>query len=135
MINLNKKPIIILLISVLVLAVFSGYLSYSAVDDSLTPEDSRYSSLFLKNVPPLPENPSYDDELMFIHSVQRSILGISPQTGFIPGYSEREPKDLYIAKVGYCYDRSRTIEKILRLHGFKVRHIFIVSTNKTGSTL
>jgi hypothetical protein len=111
------------------------FLSYSAVDNQLSDDDSRYAALFLKNIPPLPDNPSYEDELVFIESVQRAVLGVSPQKGPIPDGAEREPKDLYLAKTGYCYDRSRTIEKLLRLHGFDVRHIFMISNEASHSTL
>jgi hypothetical protein len=40
--------------------------------------------------------------------------------------------DLYEAKRGLCYDRSRAIEKVLSHLGFEVRHAAVYSTKKTG---
>ncbi len=110
-------------------------LSYHEVDNSLTKEDRQYIPLYLSDIDPLPENPSYRDELNFIIAVQSSVLKIAPRNEGLPFGQRREPKELYIAKSGWCYDRSRVIEKILRFSGFEARHIAIYSTEKTGSTI
>ncbi|MGD9252176.1 MAG: transglutaminase domain-containing protein [Desulfobacterales bacterium] len=110
-------------------------LSYHDVDNSLTEEDRQYIPLYLRDVAPLPENPSYLDELNFIISVQLTVLKIAPRNEGLPFGQKREPKELYEAKSGWCYDRSRVIEKILRFSGFETRHIFIFSTEKNGSTI
>ena len=47
----------------------------------------------------------------------------------------REPKDVYMSRLGSCVERSRTIEKILRYNNFKVRHVSIYSTIQTKSKL
>ena len=46
----------------------------------------------------------------------------------MPYGTKREPKDVFEAKAGLCYDRSRVIEKILNFYGFKTRHVAIYST-------
>lgn len=110
-------------------------LFYHAVDNSLSEEDRQYIPRYLKEVPSLPENPTFADELAYIILVQRSVLNIAPRNDGLPLDQKREPKDLYVAKTGLCYDRSRVIEKILRYSGFETRHIFLLSTKDTGSAV
>ena len=59
----------------------------------------------------MPEKPSYEDEINFIILVQQSVLRIAPEEKGLPFGQKREPKELYEAKSGLCYDRSRAIEK------------------------
>src|SRR3546814_7846634 len=47
----------------------------------------------------------------------------------------REPKDLYAVHSGECYDRSRSIEKLLRLAGFEARHVSVYSVPDGSSVL
>src|SRR3546814_13565188 len=47
----------------------------------------------------------------------------------------REPKDLYAGQSGECYDRSRSIEKLLRLAGFEARHVSVYSVTDGSSVL
>lgn len=129
----TKQSVLIALTMLILSAALT--LSYHDVDNSLTEEDRQYIPLYLRDVAPLPENPSYLDELNFIISVQRTVLKIAPRNEGLPFGQKREPKELYLAKSGWCYDRSRVIEKILRFSGFETRHISIYSTEKTGSTI
>lgn len=110
-----------------VFAFVIGTLYYHAVDNSLSEDDKRYIPKYLINVGPLPENPTYSDELDYILSVQHSVLEIAENKDGIPFDQGREPKDVYESKTGLCYDRSRVIEKILRYSGFKTRHVSIYS--------
>ncbi len=110
-------------------------LSYHAVDNALTAEDRRYIPLYLQDVRPLAPDPTYEDELRFIVSVQRLVLGAAPGNVGLPFDQQREPKDLLAAKTGLCFDRSRAIEKILRYAGFKTRHIAIYATEKTNTAI
>lgn len=91
--------------------------------------------MYLSNVESLPKNLTYKDELNFIISIQGSVLNIAPRNDGLPYSQKREPKELYEAKTGLCYDRSRTIEKILRYSGFKTRHVSLYSKEKTGSAI
>lgn len=110
---------------------------YHEVDVSLTEEDRLFIPIFLVGVVPLPEpeNRSYEDELYFIISVQHSVLENAPTRNPLPFGSEREPRNLYEAKAGLCYDKSRTIEKILRFSGFVVRHFAMYTKTTSDSAL
>jgi len=46
-----------------------------------------------------------------------------------------EPRALYEARAGLCYDRSRTLEKIFRSRGFQTRHVFVFSLTTLASPL
>lgn len=132
--KINNKSLSLLTIGVVFVCVI-GILDYHAVDNSLSEEDKEYIPKYLRNITPLPEIPSYDDELNYIISVQRSVLNIAPHNNGLPFNQKREPKELYVAKTGLCYDKSRVIEKILRYSGFETRHVFILSTKNTGSAV
>lgn len=110
-------------------------LSYNAVDNSLSQTDIQYIPKYLAEVRSLPEKSTYEDEVNFITSVQRAVLNVVPGVEGIPFGQKREPKELYEAKSGLCFDRSRVIEKILRYSGFDARHVFILSTVNTRSTI
>ena len=109
-------------------------LSYHEVDNSITEEDELFIAKYLEGITPLEENLTYEDELEFIGKVQDSVLTIAPLHQGLSYDAEREPRDLYLATEGLCYDRSRVIEKILRFSGFETRHIAIYSTTETGSS-
>jgi len=110
-----------------VLLLTVGVLDYHAVDADLTEEDRLYIPRYLALVSPLPDDPDYEDELAFIMAVQHAVLQIAPASEGIPEGQLREPMQLFQAKSGLCYDRSRVIEKILQYSGFQTRHIFILS--------
>ena len=129
----KKQSVLISIAFLIICAVF--VLSYHAVDNSLTEEDRQFIPIYLSDVVPLPENPTYRDELHFIIAVQRSVLNIAPRNDGLPLSQKREPKELYTAKTGLCFDRSRVIEKIFRYSGFKTRHVSIYSKEKTDSAI
>ena len=131
---INKKRSVLISIAFLVVCGVV-ILSSNAVDNSLTEEDRQYIPMYLSGVAPLPENPTYRDQLSFIISVQRSVLNIAPRNDGLPFAQKREPKELYAAKTGLCFDRSRVIEKILRYSGFETRHVSIYSKEKTDSAI
>lgn len=112
-------------------------LGYHAVDNSLTPEDEEYILRYLDEgqVPAAPSPDSYDEQLTFIRAVQSAVLRVAPEHRGIADDQPREPRDLYLAGAGLCYDRSRAIEKILRHAGFETRHVFILSTEGVSSRL
>jgi len=132
--KVKKKQSVLISIAFLIICAAFG-LSYHAVDNSLTEEDRQYIPIYLSDVVPLPENPTYRDELRFIIAVQRSVLNIAPRNDGLPFGQKREPKELYTAKTGFCFDRSRVIEKIFRYSGFKTRHVSIYSKEKTDSAI
>jgi hypothetical protein len=126
-------------LALLTLGVFSICLvatcSYNAVDNSLSQLDKQYISKYLVEVPSLPDKSTYEDEVNFIISVQHAVLNVAPGNDGIPFGQKREPKELYEAKTGLCFDRSRVIEKILRYSGFDARHVFMLSTEQVGSAI
>ena len=71
---------------------------------------------------------SFEDEIAVILAVQNAVLSTAPKNDGIPLKESREPEDLHARRSGLCYDRSRAIEKLLRLAGFKTRHVFVYST-------
>lgn len=109
--------------------------SFHAVDKTLSEEDKQYIPEYLKDVRSLPERPSYADELKFIISIQHSVLHVAPQNKGLPIGKIREPKELFEARIGLCFDRSRVIEKILIYQGFKTRHVSIYSKQGSTSTI
>jgi len=118
-----------------VLIFFVALLSYHEVDNSITAEDKLYIAKYLEGIPDIPENKSYINELDLIIQIQNSVISKAAHKNALPLGVEREPKDLFFIKAGLCYDRSRTIEKILRYVGFEARHIAIYSTKNTGSSI
>ena len=78
---------------------------------------------------------TFEQEIHFIATVQDAVLARAPENKGLPMGSTREPRSLYNARYGLCYDRSRAIEKALTLFGFKVRHISAYSTDETGSAV
>ena len=111
------------------------------VDNSITKEDCIYIKKFLYkgHVKPFRENPTYENEVEFIRDVQHAVLQFVPHGGPLPYGKSREPRDIYEAiasgQRGACCDKSRLIEKILRRHRFKTRHIFMYSKNNFGGKL
>ena len=110
-------------------------LYYHSVDNSLTKDDYEYIPKYLNNITQISKESTYKEELDFISSVQRSTFDIVSVSGSIPINQQREPKELYFAKVAGCSERSRLIEKILRYSGFKTRHIAVYSKEKTHSSI
>lgn len=111
--------------------------SWHAVDTSVTADDARAIRETLAGIPSPPTNQqrSYEQEIGTIAAVQRAVLDAAPGTVGLPLDAPREPRELFEARSGLCYDRSRAIEKALRYLGFRTRHVAIYSTKETGSAL
>jgi len=111
------------------------------VNNSITREDSVILKKFLvkSGIEPLRENPTYQDEVQFIRDVQHEVLKSVPLGNPLPYGKPREPRNICeaIAKSqsGACCDRSRLIEKILRMHCFKTRHVYMCSIKDAGCKL
>jgi len=82
-------------------------------------------------------------EVDLAYLVQQAVFDVAPfekrdpdgRKVALPMGRKRELSDLIAAGSGYCFDRSRAIETILRLHGLEVRHAALFSTAETGSAL
>lgn len=80
---------------------------------------------------------TFEGQVSVIFAVQDAVMDLTtaPTDIGIPFDTTREPGDLLIHKVGQCYDRSRSIEKILDSFGMETRHIAVYSTAETGSKI
>jgi hypothetical protein len=127
-----KILVAIMLLIGMALAILLGVLWYHGVENSVTDEDLSYIPLYTANLSPASPENNYEEELRFIQGVQDAVLGVAPVNSGLERRAEREPKDLYLAGKGLCFDRSRVIEKILRHYGFRTRHIFLYSAKDEG---
>lgn len=121
---MTRRRRIALALSAALLAGSIGFLRYSQVDLTLTDDDRAFATKILAEGHVSTEQPAtFEAEIELIASVQRAVIGVSPESTPIPEGTTREPADLYRAHHGMCFDRSRTIEKILRILGFRTRHV------------
>ncbi len=128
----------LILAGIVILALcFVVVLKIHEVDNSLKAEDHIYIEKYLteQDVEPLPIEITYAEQVDFVAAAQDAVLNIAPKHQPLPYNRPREPKDVYLLKHGFCYDRSRVIEKILRSAGFTTRHINVYSTAATKSGL
>lgn len=70
---------------------------------------------------------SFEAEVQTILKVQAAVFAAAPEHRGIPFGSEREPKDVFERKHGFCYDRGRVIAKLLSWLGFETRHVSVFS--------
>ena len=112
-------------------------LAWHAVDNSVSAEDRKYIPRYLVGIRAMPPEAtrSYEDEINFVVRVQRAVLDVAPRNEGLPFGAEREPRDLFEARTGLCFDRSRVIEKILRYASLEARHVALYSTRETGSAM
>ncbi|MBB3229570.1 transglutaminase domain-containing protein [Halomonas stenophila] len=117
--------------------LFSMYLFLTQVDSDITREDTQAIGQVLGPLFDRSEygNLTFPEEVDFIRQVQEAVLGNVPVNSGIPHGMPREPQDLLARGKGLCFDRSRFIEKALRLHGFETRHVAIYSTSETSSAI
>ncbi len=103
------------------------------VSTALTQDDEDYAARLLRGTGHgkfLGERAlaDFDSQVDTIFAVQDAVLSRAPKNAGLPLGSPRELKDLFEARSGLSYDRSRTIEKILTHLGFDVRHAALYST-------
>ena len=128
-----------LFIVLVVLGLIAVFIT-NDVSTALTEDDKAYAARVLHETghgalvgQEAPTN--FDAQVTTILAVQDAVLSTAPENKGIPLGKSREPRDLYEAKHGLCFDRSRAIEKILTHLGFEVRHAAIYSTKETGNRL
>lgn len=109
------------------------------VSKSITVEDKEYITKIveLENFewPNLTQHDGFEQEIEDIRAIQQAVLNLTAVQKQIPSFQTREPKDLYNLKYAQCSDRSRVIDKMLRLAGFKTRVASVYKTDKTGSAI
>ena len=115
------------------LALFAACV-YSAVDNRLSDEDRQYLHKMMAEaaLAPLPPGADTGTQLAFVIGAQRAVQQLAPINRGLPLGQPREPKDLYLARYGLCYDRSRVLEKLLRLNGLETRHVALFSLREDG---
>ena len=118
----------VVVLTILILGA-AGFLAYSQVDNRITEEDTLYIRKILEEgkVRSFSQRESFQQEIAFIVAVQKAILSITEKGECLSKGRPREPKDVYLARCGESYDRSRVIEKTLRGAKFKTRHIMMFS--------
>lgn len=122
-------------ISVLLVAL----VVWQDVPTDLTEADRHYAALILGEAGygagfqdgQKPED--FEAQIRAIAATQDAVLRAAPKDEEIPLGRQREPQDLYELKKGLCYDRSRSIEKILTWLGFETRHVAVYSTNEMNA--
>ncbi len=106
------------------------WLALSAeVETAVSVDDRDYLQKIMAEtgLSPLPAQPSSQQETDFILAAQHAVLQLAPVDKALPLDQSREPKDLYAARHGLCYDRSRVLEKLYRAAGFEARHVSLYS--------
>ncbi|RZL04474.1 MAG: hypothetical protein EOP36_00215 [Rubrivivax sp.] len=106
------------------LAVLLGVLSWSQVETDLSADDAAYVKKFYPAAVTL-RPATWEEQLHLIKAVQAAVIDRALLRHDIPEGQAREPRDVWNARSGLCYDVSRTIEKILSYQGFEVRHLYI----------
>lgn len=84
---------------------------FHGVNNEITSEDRIYIPKYTENFPAASGESPYEEQIEFIRRVQDAVLSVAPVNKGLPYRQEREPKDLYEARFGLCFDRSRVIEK------------------------
>jgi hypothetical protein len=74
----------------------------------------------------------FDNQIKAIVAVQDAVLAMAPRNEPVAFDREREPRDLIELKYGFCFDRSRAIEKMLDGLGLETRHVAVYSTKKVS---
>ena len=115
-----KRIYILFPIALIFLIIFLVSQNVSTV---VTIEDTR--RILSLNLGSFQNIGQYRKEIFFIQKVQSKVLEIAPRDVGIAFGKTRELKDLLENKFGLCYDRSRSIEKILKYYNFEVRHLSI----------
>lgn len=127
---------------VVLLALLVGVLGFAAsqnVSTDLTDEDRVYAERILtaagygeprQNLGVLDD---FEGQVRAIVAVQDAVLTVAPGNEGIALGQAREPKDVFEARSGLCFDRSRAIEKLLAYLGLEVRHVAIYATTERST--
>ncbi len=128
-----------LIVSILFLALFFVIAFTHHVPKLITAEDKNYIYKIIEvagyDWDKLSEHTNFDDEINDIRAIQKAVLDLTPVQKQVPFFRPREPKDLYTLRYAQCSDRSRVMDKTLRLAGFNSRIASIYGTSKTNSAI
>lgn len=109
---------------------FAVVLATHDVPTQLSDEDAQVARQLILPTGIIPvgdakANWSYEAQVAAVRKIQALVLAIAPGNDPIPEDHTRELHDLVSFGSGLCYDRSRSIETLLRYVGFTVRHLSI----------
>ena len=126
----------------LILAAFVGFVIVAIlhhVPKTITEQDKDYiykiTALYDGEWQNLTQHTDFSAEIEDIRHIQKIILDLTPMQKQVPNFQTREPKDLYKLRHAQCGDRSRVMDKMLRLAGFKSRIASVYGTSKVNSAL
>ncbi|MEW5737175.1 MAG: transglutaminase domain-containing protein [Thermodesulfobacteriota bacterium] len=131
---MSKKKAIALALVLVALAALFAYVFHSRVKNGLTPADIAALRIAAANLhlAPIPADAGYASQIALIGEAQKAVLSLAPKNDGIPEGSPREPADLFAQGSGLCYDRSRSLEKLLRYLGFSTRHVSVYTAPQNG---
>lgn len=122
------------ILAVLLCIALVCVLTYNNVSRDITSQDQQYIQSILAEsgyeLGTIENNHIFEDQIIAIRAVQDAILTQTPKQQIIPLGTSREPADLYKREGAFCGDRSRFMDKALRLAGFEVRYASIYETSK-----
>jgi hypothetical protein len=75
---------------------------------------------------------TFEGQIRAIRAVQDAVIRMAERDEEIPFDQEREPKNIVELRKGLCYDRARSIEKILAYIGLEVRHVSVYEARGAG---
>ena len=120
--RMGRSFLLASLVSLLLVASITLYVH--RVDNTVNQEDERFLAIILDdNGQPPRTFADLAAEIKYIRKVQTSVFAASKGQDAIPFGHPREPRDLVERNTGWCFDKSRVIEKALRRAGFQTRHI------------
>lgn len=106
-----------------------GFLATGAVQEAPTPEDRdallRYGIIGAADLGIAPLLDA-DGQRLLLTRIVRRVHAAVHRLDPLPNEHTREPIDVLRADTGVCFDRSRVIEKAVRLAGFEARRVFLV---------
>lgn len=103
------------------------------VDNAITADDLGYINWYLHHAGIAPGRGDFEREIKFIAAIQSAVIAKTPDGAGLPQNVLREPRQVFNASTAMCFDRSRTLEKIFRHAGYKVRHAALHSAAQSGS--
>jgi hypothetical protein len=107
-----------------IVILFGALLYIKSVPNNLIAADIEvFDSLGLSKPS---QNLTFEQEISLIRQGQEKIFKLAPFGKAIPDYRPREVADLLEYGSGFCYDRSRSFDKLFSYLGFETRHVFIL---------
>ncbi len=113
------------------LGIFIALAVITNVSTEITPDDKEAFEVIAIPAPVAPPTQSltFDGQIKLIKALQAEVFDqapLLPDDKGIPLYQDREPRDLFKYKHGLCFDRSRTLDKLLSYYGFETRHVYVL---------